>query len=739
MSNIFVEGFGTYGVGSLGVNNTGVIGAALLAGRWAALDGFNSASIGQLPWAPTDADLYLSDTPGSGGGYRVVMPSTSDPFILSLYFAVSHLPNSGFTMVASFNNGSNQQMGVLAVTTTGALALLNGVGVTIAETSGPVLTAESAAHIELEISPSGGTFQAQVNGNTVINATGLTFSNSGAVAQLVFIQVLSGDGSVRSYIGNIICRNTSGTVNNAILGDRRVATLFANGDDLANQGWAGRPLQRFGTGILDNTGITGGNPGNAGNNIAVMAAPSSQTDIGGQQFTIEGNFRFQALPSGSNKATLFSKWDLANNHMSYELYVGGPSLETGNTVFRITTDGKADTLTELISWTYVYEPGEWYHIAVARDGSNDTRLFINGILQGLAVSDANTYYSNGASGAPCFLGAEGASGTAAPTNNTSFNGWQDEFRLTIGVCRYTANFAPPSAAFPRGSIADPDWSQVAWLSGWDSGSLADDSGFGRALVGYNGAAAQTPNDGEFNFQTVNKVPTPNDNTFIEAQLVSATGVLTYSALPTTNDTVTIATTNGSSPAVYTWVTALTAAFQVLKSGTVAACMSNLAAAVNAGAGAGTVYGSGTTANNDVSGVVLPSNQLEVTANIPGTAGNSLATSTTDPNGAWGGSTLSGGLNIPGYSQFIWSRLPSNTTIADSITLLNRTWKTDAGTCSVQASLVGHGGGVENGGNYSITTAPTFYSDVIEHDPDNVSNPLTPTSVLLSKVRINRTT
>lgn len=730
MSNIFVEGFGIYGFGRMTNDDGGPIAAAMLAGRWAQLGGLSSsgATIGGLPWAPTDTDSFLSNN--GAVGYRVVMPVTADPFILSEYFAMSRLPATQ-TPLVSFNNASNQVMAYLASLSTGAIALFNGVNVMIASTSGPVFTAESAAHIEMEIGVSAGTFQLQVNGAVVINATGLTFSNAANVAQLVFMPNAGTiDGGVTSYHGNIICRNTSGTVNNSIVGDRRVATLLVNSDDPAHQGWAGRPLQRFGVGILDNTFT-------AGNNTAVMAAASAQTDIGSQQFTIEGNFRFQTLPTGSNKATLFGKWDLANNNMAYELYVGGPTLETGNTVFRITTDGKSDTLTELISWTYNYEVGEWYHIAVARDGSNNLRLFINGILQGVAASDTNNYYSAGASGAPCFLGAEGGSGTSAPTSNTSFDGWQDEFRLTIGACRYTANFAPPSAAFPRGSVGDPDWSDVVWLSGWDNNAVADDSGFGRALTSYNGAAALTPNDGAFNYETMNKA-TPSDNTFTEAALTSATGVLTYSALPTSGKTVTVATTNGSTPAVYTWASPIGGAFTVLIGATVAASMSNLAAAINAGAGAGVVYGTGTTANNDVNANVLPSNQLEVVANVPGSAGNSLATSTNDPNAAWGGSTLSGGQNIPSYSQFGWSRLPSNTTVVDSISIVQRAWKTDAGTCSVQASLVGNGGGVESGATYTITTAPTFYTDTIEHDPDNTSNPLTPTAILLSKVRINRT-
>jgi hypothetical protein len=410
-------------------------------------------------------------------------------------------------------------------------------------------------------------------------------------------------------------------------------------------------------------------------------------------------------------------------------------LEAGNIVFRISTDGTAGTVVEIVSWAYQWQVGIWYHVAITRDGANKTRLFINGVLQGLAISDANNYYSGGATSAYACLGAELVQG-AGVVNGTSFDGWQDEFRLTIGACRYTANFSPPVAVFPRGG-SDPYWADVAWVSGWDLASLVDESSYARALTSQNGGAAITPDDGAFNYQTINKEPAPNDNTFIEAALISASQLLTYTALPTTSGTIRVGTKDGTVAAVYTWVTALTTAFQVLIGASIAASMSNLVAAINAGSGAGAVYGAGTTANYDVSANILSSGQVEAVALIPGAAGNAIVCSSTDSNGAWGSTTLAGGQNIPAYSQFSYARLPSNTTVVDSVTLLSRSWKTDSGSGQVQVSFVGVGGGVETGASNSITTAPTFYADTFETDPDS-SGPITPTTVLLAKARVNRT-
>lgn len=709
---------------------------AMLAGRWASL--IEPFTIGVLPWAPTDTDNYFSTGANGNGnaGHRFVMPVSTNTAIISIYFGVSALPSSSTINIATFCDNSNSVLASLNLLTTGAMELLNSSSNVVAATNGPVLTAESAAHLEFElVTGSTSTFELQVNGATVINYSGTAIPNT-QVAQIGI-----DDGrligtpptpSITGYWGNLIARDGAGSVNNGIVGDRRVATILPASDDPAHQGWTGHPLLRFGDGILDNTA---GNTTLAQNSGVIASSASSQLDIGNLAFTLEGQFRFQNLPVSSNKATLFGEWDETNNNRSYELYVGGPSLETGNTVFRISTNGTNGTVIELISWSFTWLTGTWYHVAIARDGSNNTRLFINGILQGVAVSDAHTYYDAGAAGCPAAIGIETQNGFAFV--DTCFDGWQDEFRLTIGACRYTTNFSPPFAAFPRGAIGDPDWAFVVWLSGWDAPSVADDSSFARLLTAVGGAVALTPDDGVFNYQTINKSPAPNDNTFIEADLLSASSLLTYAMLPTASDTITVGTENGSTAAVYTWVASLSAAWQVLIGASILASMNNLAAAINGGAGAGTVYGTGTTANFDVSANVLSSAQLEAVALIPGSAGNSVATSSTDVNGTWTGSTLAGGQDIPSYSQFGWSELPSNTTIVDSVTIVSRTWKIDSGACEVQIGWVGHGGGVLEGTDNAVTTAPTFYSDTFEADPDTAGL-ITPTTVLLSKVRVNRT-
>jgi hypothetical protein len=122
--------------------------------------------------------------------------------------------------------------------------------------------------------------------------------------------------------------------------------------------------------------------------------------------------------------------------------------------------------------------------------------------------------------------------------------------------------------------------------------------------------------------------------------VAASKALTISATTSANtQTVTIGATT------YTFNTSLTnTANNVLIGSSAGAMGDNLAAAINAGAGSGTLYGAGTVANASVSAVSNGSGVVTVTALTAGAAGNSIAISETLTNSAWaGGATaLSGG-------------------------------------------------------------------------------------------------
>lgn len=78
----------------------------------------------------------------------------------------------------------------------------------------------------------------------------------------------------------------------------------------------------------------------------------------------------------------------------------------------------------------------WHHIALVRSGSTVT-LYIDG-----------TNYGTGSGGSGSWNGTTYFVGRNNTYSGRDLVGYIDELRITKGVARYTANFTPPTAAFP---------------------------------------------------------------------------------------------------------------------------------------------------------------------------------------------------------------------------------------------------------------------------------------------------
>lgn len=132
---------------------------------------------------------------------------------------------------------------------------------------------------------------------------------------------------------------------------------------------------------------------------------------------------------------------------------------------------------------------------------------------------------------------------------------------------------------------------------------------------------------------------------LTSNAIAATGTLTVTSI-TSADSQTV-TIGG---VTYTFNTSLTnTANNVLIGGSITNMMANLALAINAGAGAGTNYGTGTVANPSVT-ATSAIGVLTATAITAGTVGNAIATTETLSNGAWGNTTLTGGQNATAAGQ-----------------------------------------------------------------------------------------
>lgn len=717
MTMLILDGFDHYGQGAVGL-------ASMLDGAWAEV-GAGGVTIDVPSWGPARSGQYAFGSRFVNQiGCRRVLPSTHTAELVGMGFAVDALPTkNAFRGIVDFRDGSNAVIASLICESTGVISLY--IGATAHSTQTPVIVPQNWHFLEMKLDTVAGTFELHVDdssgqGVPVLALTGLSLG-SVAIAQNAFV-VIGNDVIVPPFgwVDDINIRSTAGTVNNDFQGDLRVATSFANGDDATNHGWTPNFRHNIGTGILDARVA----------NAVVLAASSSATDMGNGDFTLEGFFRFASLPTGANKAVFWGKWDETNNRRSYQLYLGGPSLDSGMLTFRTSTNGQAGTVVNKLQFPVTFELDTWYNVCLVRT-SGELLLFVDGAQQGLPQVDTDTYY----------VGTEttclGAQVDNTVVTGTSFAGFIDEMRMTVGVARYSGSYTPTTVPYDRSS-SDPDWNDVVWLSGFDSG-IFDESQFARTLNSATGVVAITPDDGPDigTFSAINH-PTPQDDTFIEAPLLPAMGVFTLAAQVANADSSTVGTTDGSAPAVYTFVTALASAYDVLIGVDDVDTLTNLLNAINQGPGSGVKYGAGTVANFDVSATSLPGAQMAVSASLPGAGGNSIATTASLTNGGgWGGTTLSGGASIPGPSDFTMQRPPALTTVIAAVQITFRGYKSDAGTSSVKSSFVGPLGGHTDGSVHALTVSPTYYADIFETDPDT-TDAITPTTLVGGRLRLTRT-
>ncbi len=169
-------------------------------------------------------------------------------------------------------------------------------------------------------------------------------------------------------------------------------------------------IKKFGTGSLefDGTGDW------------LLVPDSIDQRLGTGNFTIECWLYLSATGAARGivgKGTSTTGWLLSTNSSNAVVFVYGTSTITSTGTLSATT---------------------WYHIAVVREGTgtNQTKIYIGGTNDGTGTVSTDFTQTNAA-----YVGANRTGGDA-------LNGYIDDLRITKGVARYTANFTPPTAAFP---------------------------------------------------------------------------------------------------------------------------------------------------------------------------------------------------------------------------------------------------------------------------------------------------
>lgn len=111
---------------------------------------------------------------------------------------------------------------------------------------------------------------------------------------------------------------------------------------------------------------------------------------------------------------------------------GGLTIETVSDAIRV---GARSSTPNIVTSSSTITKGVWFHLAVVRSSGTIT-IYINGVSSGSAA------YSSSFAGTAAQLGA-------ITSASKYFKGKIDDFRLTIGVARYTAGFIPATEAFPN--------------------------------------------------------------------------------------------------------------------------------------------------------------------------------------------------------------------------------------------------------------------------------------------------
>lgn len=177
-----------------------------------------------------------------------------------------------------------------------------------------------------------------------------------------------------------------------------------------------------------------------GNLDFFQATDSAELEIGSGAFTYECWVRFNTLVSTTVGNAFGSKW--SSSAAAIRSWAFKRDSATNELKFLYSTTGNAFS-TVAFAWTP--STGVWYHIAVDRDGSNDVRLYVDGVMLVKTNIGAAVVFN---STNPFEVGRINNTSTPGPAY---MDGWIDEVRLTVGVARYASDggYTVPTAAFPR--------------------------------------------------------------------------------------------------------------------------------------------------------------------------------------------------------------------------------------------------------------------------------------------------
>jgi len=389
----------------------------------------NTVSVQRFsPFSPTAA--YAAGTIGGSGyfdgtgDYLTVgggLPSgQGTAFTLECWIWVNNLTN-----YAAITRGATTSTFDFGISPAGALSLDNTGVINICASANGVILANTWHHVAITRS-TGNIYKLWVDGTNV--ATSSAYTTSMTANTTIGYSSFSASHYFRGYVSNFrvvssevytsaftpptapltAITNTSlllNFTNAAILDNAMMAVPETVGNAQIDT-----TIKKFGTGSLefDGTGDW------------LLVPDSIDQRLGTGNFTIECWLYLSATGAARGivgKGTSTTGWLLSTNASNNVVFTYGTSTITSTGTLSGTT---------------------WYHIAVVREGTgtNQTKIYIDGTNDGTGTVSTDFTQTNAA-----YVGANRTGGDA-------LNGYIDDLRITKGVARYTANFTPPTAAFP---------------------------------------------------------------------------------------------------------------------------------------------------------------------------------------------------------------------------------------------------------------------------------------------------
>jgi hypothetical protein len=179
-----------------------------------------------------------------------------------------------------------------------------------------------------------------------------------------------------------------------------------------------------------------------GTGDAITTPDTADFDLGGSEFAIDARVMFNALPTGTGGAGLAAV--IASQFTSLSRgWIWGVEIVAGSPQIYLAyrTSGAVDG--QINSSNISLSTNTWYHIAIARDntGTDTVRFFLNGVGAGSSAT-LNGITLNNSTHTP-IIGGYGA------LTDSCLNGWIDEFRLSVGTPRWTADFTPSQTPYDR--------------------------------------------------------------------------------------------------------------------------------------------------------------------------------------------------------------------------------------------------------------------------------------------------